>query len=172
FGGGLIPFYLVVKDLGLLDNIWALILPKCIATYNMIILRTAFQQVPPSIEESAYLDGANDFVVLFRMFWPLTLPTMAVMVLFYSVDHWNAWFNAMIFMQSRSNFPLQLVLREILIASDTSKMTTSVGGMETGIVGETIKYSTIMVATVPVLMVYPFLQRYFVKGIMIGAIKG
>lgn len=172
FGGGLIPFYLTVKDVGLLDSLWALILPKCIATYNMIIMRTAFQGVPDSIEESAHLDGANDFTILFRMFWPLTLPTMAVMILFYAVDHWNAWFNAMIFMQTRTKFPLQLILREILIASDTSQMTTSVGGLETGIVGETIKYSTIVVATLPVLAVYPFLQRYFVQGIMIGAVKG
>lgn len=172
FGGGLIPFYLTVKSVGLLDSLWALILPKCIATYNMIIMRTAFQGVPDSIEESAHLDGANDFTILFRMFWPLTLPTMAVMILFYAVDHWNAWFNAMIFIQTRALFPLQLILREILISSDTSQMTTGVGGLETGIVGETIKYSTIIVATVPVLVVYPFLQRYFVQGIMIGAVKG
>ena len=172
FGGGLIPFYLTVKNVGLLDSLWALILPKCIATYNMIIMRTAFQNVPDSLEESAHLDGANDFLILFRIFWPLTLPTIAVMILFYAVDHWNAWFNAMIFMQSRAKYPLQLILREILIASDTSQMTTGVGGLETGIVGETIKYSTIIVATVPVLAVYPFLQRYFVKGIMIGAVKG
>ena len=97
---------------------------------------------------------------------------MAVMILFYAVDHWNAWFNAMIFIQTRALFPLQLILREILISSDTSQMTTGVGGLETGIVGETIKYSTIIVATVPVLVVYPFLQRYFVQGIMIGAVKG
>lgn len=172
FSGGLIPFYLIVKNVGLLDNIWALILPKCIATYNMIIMRTAFQNVPDSLEESAHLDGANDFIILFRIFWPLTLPTVAVMILFYAVDHWNAWFNAMIFLQTRSKFPLQLILREILISSDTSQMTTGVGGLETGIVGETVKYSTIIVATVPVLVVYPFLQRYFVKGIMIGAVKG
>lgn len=172
FSGGLVPFYLVVRNVGLIDNIWALILPKCIATYNMIILRTAFAQVPDSIEESAHLDGANDFVVLFKMFWPLTLPTMAVMVLFYAVDHWNAWFNAMIFMRTRAKFPLQLVLREILISSDTTQMTTAVSGLETHIVGETIKYATIIVATIPILIIYPFLQRYFVKGIMIGAIKG
>lgn len=172
FTGGLVPFFLVVRNLGLIDNIWALILPKCIATYNMIILRTAFAGVPDSIEESAHLDGANDFTILFRIFWPLTLPTMAVMILFYAVDHWNAWFNAMIFMRSRSNYPLQLVLREILISSDTASMTTSVGGLETAVVGETIKYATIIVATIPVLAIYPFLQRYFVKGIMIGAVKG
>lgn len=172
FSGGLIPFYLTVKDVGLLDSLWALIIPKCIATYNMIIMRTAFQGVPDSIEESAHLDGANDFTILFRMFWPLTLPTMAVMILFYAVDHWNAWFNAMVFIQTRAKYPLQLILREILISSDTSQMTTTVGSLDTGIVGETIKYSTIIVATIPVLAIYPFLQRYFVKGIMIGAVKG
>lgn len=172
FSGGLIPFYLTVKRVGLIDSLWALILPKCIATYNMIVMRTAFQGVPDSIEESAHLDGANDFVILFKMYWPLTLPTMAVMILFYAVDHWNAWFNAMIFLQTREKFPLQLVLREILISSDTSQMTTNVGGLETGIVGETIKYSTIIIATLPILAAYPFLQRYFVSGIMIGAVKG
>ena len=172
FSGGLIPFYLTVKDVGLLDSLWALIIPKCIATYNMIIMRTAFQGVPDSIEESAHLDGANDFTILFRMFWPLTLPTMAVMILFYAVDHWNAWFNAMVFIQTRAKYPLQLILLEILISSDTSQMTTTVGSLDTGIVGETIKYSTIIVATIPVLAIYPFLQRYFVKGIMIGAVKG
>ena len=172
FSGGLIPFYLQVKNVGLLDSLWSLILPKCIATYNLIIMRTAFQGVPDSIEESARLDGANDFTVLIRMFWPLTLPTMAVMILFYAVDHWNAWFYAMIFLQTRTKFPIQLILREILISSDTSQMTTGVGGLETGIVGETIKYSTIIVATIPILIVYPFLQRYFVTGIMIGAVKG
>ena len=128
--------------------------------------------MPDSIEESAHLDGANDFTILFRMFWPLTLPTMAVMILFYAVDHWNAWFNAMVFIQTRAKYPLQLILREILISSDTSQMTTTVGSLDTGIVGETIKYSTIIVATIPVLAIYPFLQRYFVKGIMIGAVKG
>lgn len=172
FSGGLIPFYLTVKRVGLIDSLWALILPKCIATYNMIVMRTAFHGVPDSIEESAHLDGANDFVILFKMYWPLTLPTMAVMILFYAVDHWNAWFNAMIFLQTREKFPLQLVLREILISSDTSQMTTNVGGLETGIVGETIKYSTIIIATLPILAAYPFLQRYFVSGIMIGAVKG
>lgn len=172
FSGGLIPFYLVVRNLKLIDSLWALIIPKCIMTYNLIILRTAFAAVPESIEESARLDGANDFLILFRMFFPLAFPTIAVMILFYAVDHWNAWFNASIFMRTVSKFPLQLVLKEILIASDTSQMTTSVSGLETEIVGVTIKYATIIVATIPILCVYPFLQRFFVKGIMIGAIKG
>lgn len=172
FSGGLIPFFMVVRNLKMIDSIWALIFPKCVATYNLIILRTAFASVPDSIEESARLDGANEFTILFRMFFPLALPTIAVMVLFYAVDHWNAWFNAMIFMRTRTKYPLQLVLREILISSDTSQMTTTVSGLETEIIGETIKYATIIVATIPILCVYPFLQRFFVKGIMIGAVKG
>ena len=172
FSGGLIPFFLVVRNLGLIDSLWSLIIPKLIMTYNLIILRTAFAGVPESMVESAHLDGANDFTVLFRIFFPVSLPTIAVMILFYAVDHWNAWFNAMIFMRTSSRYPLQLVLREILIASDVSNMTAGVGGLETEIIGVTIRYSTIIVATIPILLVYPFLQRFFVKGIMIGSIKG
>ncbi len=172
FGGGLIPFYLVVKTLGLTDNMLALILPPAISTYNLIIMRTSFAAIPDSMEESAKIDGANDFIILYKIIVPLSMPVIAVMILFYGVYHWNAWFNAMIFLRNRNLYPLQLVLREILIASSTDSMTTGVGGLDKEPVGETVKYATIMVATLPILFVYPFLQKYFVKGVMIGAIKG
>ncbi|NMA84450.1 MAG: carbohydrate ABC transporter permease [Epulopiscium sp.] len=172
FSGGLIPFYLTVRNVGLYNNHWALILPGVINTYNMIIMRTGFQGIPDSMEESAKIDGAGHLTILFRIVLPLAKPVMAVMVLYYAVGHWNGWFNAMIFLQDRKKFPLQLILREILIQNDTSQMTGGVSAVDQEAIGETIKHAVIVVATLPILMVYPFLQKYFVEGIMIGAIKG
>ncbi len=172
FHGGLVPFYLTVKDLGMLNSLWALIIPTAISTFNLIIMRTAFEAIPASLEESARIDGANDYVILFRIILPLSMPVVAVMILYYGVSHWNAWFNAMVFLRNRSLYPLQLILREILIANDTSRMMAGVGLTDTEQVGEPLKFATIMVATVPILFIYPFLQKYFVKGVMIGAIKG
>jgi putative aldouronate transport system permease protein len=173
FRGGLIPLYLQVGNLGLVDTRWALILPSAIAAWNLIIMRTFFQGIPDSLEESARMDGANDWTILFRIILPLSMPVVAVMVLFYGVYHWNSWFHAMIFLRERSLYPLQLILREILIAHDTDAMTTSVVDViDEEMIGDTIRYSTIMVATVPILFVYPALQKYFMKGVMIGAIKG
>ncbi|MGG4095240.1 carbohydrate ABC transporter permease [Paenibacillus lautus] len=171
FDGGLIPKYLLVKNMGLIDTYWALIIPSAMTTWNLIIMRTAFQGVPEALEESARIDGASDWTILFRIIIPLSLPVIAVMVLFYGVWHWNKWFDALIYLRDRDLFPLQLILREILIQNDTSSMMTSVGGGDRMPVGETIKYATIMVATLPILFLYPFLQKYFVKGVMIGAIK-
>ncbi|MGG4341775.1 carbohydrate ABC transporter permease [Paenibacillus lautus] len=171
FDGGLIPKYLLVKNMGLIDTYWALIIPSAMTTWNLIIMRTAFQGVPDALEESARIDGASDWTILFRIIIPLSLPVIAVMVLFYGVWHWNKWFDALIYLRDRDLFPLQLILREILIQNDTSSMMTSVGGGDRMPVGETIKYATIMVATLPILFLYPFLQKYFVKGVMIGAIK-
>ncbi|MGG3510156.1 carbohydrate ABC transporter permease [Paenibacillus lautus] len=171
FDGGLIPKYLLVKNMGLIDTYWALIIPSAMTTWNLIIMRTAFQGVPDALEESARIDGASDWTILFRIIIPLSLPVIAVMVLFYGVWHWNKWFDALIYLRDRDLFPLQLILREILIQNDTSSMMTSIGGGDRMPVGETIKYATIMVATLPILFLYPFLQKYFVKGVMIGAIK-
>ncbi|WP_029192179.1 carbohydrate ABC transporter permease [Paenibacillus harenae] len=172
FEGGLIPAFLLVNDLGLLDTRWALIIPTAISAFNLIIMRTAFQAVPVELEESARLDGANDFRICWSVVIPLSLPVIAVMLLFYGVSHWNSWFSAMIYLQDRALFPLQLILRDILIANDTSRMMTDISSSDQMPIGETIKYATIIVATVPILCVYPFLQKYFVKGVMIGAIKG
>ncbi len=173
FHGGMIPRYLLVNNtLNLKNSLLALILPTAIMTWNLIVLRTAFMSVPDSLEESARIDGANDFVILFRIVIPVSLPSMAVMVLFYGVHHWNAWFDAMIFLRERSLYPLQLILREILVLSSTDSMMIDAGGQDREAIGESIKYATILVATVPILLIYPSVQKYFVKGIMIGALKG
>ncbi|WP_168121165.1 carbohydrate ABC transporter permease [Paenibacillus sp. HB172176] len=171
FEGGLIPLYLQVKNLGILDTRLSLLLPTAISAFNLIIMRTAFQAVPESLEEAAKMEGASDWSILFRVVLPLSMPVVAVMILFYGVSHWNSWFMATIFLQDRELFPLQLILREILISNDTSSMATGVSSSDQMSIGETIKYATIVIATIPILLLYPFLQKYFVKGVMIGAIK-
>ena len=165
FSGGLIPRFLVVKDVGLYDSIWSLILPVLVNTTNLIIMRTAFAAVPDSLEESAKIDGANDLITYARIILPLTQATLAVLALYYGVSYWNSWFTASIYLRSRDKFPLQLILREILIANDNVNT-------DNELMAESIKYAAIIVSTVPILCAYPFLQRYFVKGVMIGAVKG
>lgn len=172
FSGGLIPLYLTVKSVGLYNSLWALIIPTAVNTFNLIIMRTSFMAIPDSMEESATIDGANHIIILFRIILPLSLPVIAVMVLYYGVEHWNAWFNAMIFIKDRSLYPLQLLLREILVQNDTNSMTMGVDMQEQNQVSESIRYAVIIVATLPVLLLYPLLQKYFVKGVMIGALKG
>ena len=174
FAGGLIPFYLMVKSMNLLDTYSGIILPVMVNTWNLIVMRTAFAGIPDSLEESARLDGANDWTILWRIFFPLAQATIAVIALFYSVGWWNNWFNPSIFLSSKSKYPLQLVLREILLKNDTSAMTQvgSIGQSQQEQYRMLVKYCTIIVATVPILIVYPFLQRYFVKGVMVGSIKG
>ncbi len=171
FDGGIIPFYLIVRGVKLDGSIWALIIPTAINTYNLIIMRTAMARVPDSMSESAKIDGASHIRILFFIMTPLVKATVAVITLYYAVHHWNSWFHAMIFLRDKKLFPLQLILREILIQGDTSTMTAGLDE-DVAMIGETIKYATIIVATVPVLCVYPFLQRYFVKGVLIGAVKG
>ncbi|WP_195572184.1 carbohydrate ABC transporter permease [Paenibacillus sp. 1001270B_150601_E10] len=171
FGGGLIPTYLLINKLGMLNTVWALLIPGAISTFNMIIMRTGFQSVPISLEESARIDGANDLVILFRIIIPLSMPVIAVMILWYAVGHWNSYFSALIYLRDRELFPLQLVLREILITNSTDSMMTDAGAGDRIAIAETIKYATIIVSTLPILVLYPFLQKYFVKGVLIGAIK-
>ncbi|NOU66162.1 ABC transporter permease subunit [Paenibacillus sp. LMG 31461] len=171
FDGGLIPMYMLVDNLGMLDTRWAIIIPSAVSAFNLIVMRTAFQAVPVSLEESARIDGANDWTILFRVVLPLSMPVVAVMILFYGVSHWNAWFSATIYLQTRELLPLQIILREILIANDTSNMLTGIDTGDKAMVGETIKYATIISSTVPILFLYPFLQKYFVNGVMIGAVK-
>lgn len=173
FSGGLVPNYLLVKNLGMFNTMWALIIPGAINTYNLIIMRTSFAAIPVSLEESARIDGANDFTILFKIILPLSKAVFSVMVLFYAVAHWNSWFSAMIYLQKREMYPLQLFLREILVNSSTDSMITgSGGGSDKEAISEIIKYCTIVVATGPIIAVYPFLQKYFTKGVMIGAVKG
>lgn len=172
FYGGLIPTFLLVKGLGMYNSRLALIIPTAISTYYLLIMRTYFMSIPDSVQESAKIDGANDFTILFKIVIPLSAPIMAVMTLFYGILHWNGWFYAMVFLRDRTKYPLQLVLREILITSKAQDMLQDVSSLDMMGVAETIKYATIMVAIIPVLIIYPFLQKYFVKGVMVGAIKG
>lgn len=175
FGGGLIPEFLLVKNLGMYDTRMALILPTMIATWNLIVMTTAFKGVPESLEESARIDGANDFTILFRIIIPVTKATISVMILFYAVGHWNSWFNAMIYLRDRGLYPLQLLLREILIANSAGGNLLEgapVSEDDRALVYLVIKYCTIIVATVPILFIYPFCQKYFVKGVMLGSLKG
>ncbi len=174
FSGGMIPTYLMVyKYLHLGDSLWALILPMLVSTYNLLIMKANFESIPDSLEEAAKIDGAGDILILFRIILPLSMSVIAVMVLYYGVAYWNSWFNAMMYLRTRTKFPLQLILREILISNDVTSM--DVGNSSVGdrySIGESIKYATIIVATAPILCLYPFIQKYFVKGVMIGAVKG
>lgn len=173
FGGGLVPTYILMNNLHLIDTRAALIIPGAIGTFNLIIMRTGFMSIPDSLEESAIIDGANDFVVFTRIILPLVKPTMAVIALYYAVGHWNSWFGAMIYLRSREKYPLQLILKEILVQNDTSSMTsvTDPSVVQTDKFKYLIQYCTMVVATVPILFIYPFLQKYFVKGVMIGSLK-
>lgn len=170
--GGLIPSFLVVKTLGMYNTIWALVLPGAINTYNMIMMRTFFMALPGELEESARIDGAKDLTILYRIVLPLSAPIIAVITLYYGVAHWNSWFSAMIYLQERVRYPLQIVLREILILGNMSSLQEETDETVYRSVEATVKYATIIVATVPILCVYPFLQKYFAKGVMVGALKG
>ena len=172
FGGGMIPTYLLVRDLGMINTVWAMLLPGAMSVYNSIICRTAIEAVPDSLQESAYIDGANDLVIVFRIILPLIMPTIAVLLLYYGVGHWNAWFNASIYLQDNEKLPIQNVLRAVLIANSNLLNAAAAENDQVNEFAESIKYAAIVLTTVPVLCVYPFLQKYFVKGVMIGAVKG
>lgn len=172
FSGGMVPLYLVVKELELLDTVWALVLPVAISTYNMIIIRTSFQAIPESLIESAQLDGANDVVILCRIVLPLSKAVLATMLLYYAVSHWNDYFNAMLYINSKELYPLQIMLRNMLIAGLFSEEAGVAGGSTTfSVTDATLRAAAIIVTTLPILVVYPFVQRYFVKGVMIGSVK-
>ncbi|OXL82647.1 sugar ABC transporter permease [Paenibacillus sp. SSG-1] len=175
FSGGLIPTYLLIKNLGMLNTLWVMIIPNAVSIWNIIIMRTFFQQsIPHELQEAATIDGCSNIQILTRIILPLSMPIIAVTILFYAVGHWNAFFNALLYLTDKDKFPLQLVLREILIQGQTNdmvKMSTESAIKQQREV-EGIKYAVLVVANIPVLVLYPFLQRYFVKGVMIGAIKG
>lgn len=173
FKGGMIPTYLTVKGLGLYNNIWVMVLMGSLSIYNMIVARTFLQNtIPNAIYEATEMDGANDIQVFFQIVLPLSMPILAVLSLFYAVGIWNNYFTGLIYLKSRSLYPLQLVLREILV-NDTSDMTDTLeANMNKLLVQESVKYCVIVVSSVPMLVLYPFLQRFFAKGVMIGAIKG
>ena len=174
FNGGMIPTYMVVKDVvHLYDTRWAVIIPSAISVFNLIILRTGFQQVPESLVESAKLDGASEWTIMFKIIVPLSKATIAVILLYYAVGLWNSWFPAMIYLKTRDKYPLQLILREILLLNDTGVMTTSADAVKNvQLERKLVKYCTIIVSTVPIMCFYPFIQKYFTKGVMIGAVKG
>ena len=172
FSGGIVPGYLNIKSLHLMNTLWALILPGAISTYNMLIMRSAIGALPDALMEAAKLDGASHFQRILNVVVPLTGATSAVLMLYYAVGHWNAWFNASLYIQSPSRFPLQLVLRQVLILGEDSEMAS---GMDAGseiAAATVIKYALIVISTVPIMLLYPFLQRFFVKGVMIGSVKG
>ena len=174
FGGGMIPVYLVVRGLKLTDSIWAMVIPNALATYNMLVMKNYFQSsIPEELQEAAAIDGCDHFGTLIRVVLPLSAPIMAVIVLFYAVGHWNAFFNAIIYLRNQDLFPLQVVLRDILLQNSLEAVGGDLTGMYEKVMrGESMKYALIIVASAPVIMLYPFVQKYFVKGVMVGAIKG
>ena len=166
FGGGMIPTFLVVQKIGLLDTMWAVILPSLVSTWYLFIMRTFFEGLPDELEDAATIDGAGSLQVLLRIVLPLSMPVMATIGLFTAVNQWNAFFDALIYLNDRSLYPLQIMLRNILVAG------TNVQGEGDLTHLETLKYAIIIIATLPILFVYPFIQKYFVQGAMIGGIKG
>lgn len=170
FTGGLIPTYLNLKELHLTNSLWGLIIPFLVNTFNLIILRTSFESIPDSLIEAAQIDGASHWKILISIVLPLSKATLAVMVLYYGVEKWNGWFWASALIRNRELLPLQVILREILLSS-TQSMQTGAGAGDTEAIGATIRYATTIVATVPILCVYPFVQKHFTKGVMVGAVK-
>ncbi|MCI8800829.1 carbohydrate ABC transporter permease [Acetatifactor muris] len=172
FSGGLVPSWLTVRNLGLYDTRWALILPTAVNTYNMILLTSYFRSIPESLEESVRMDGGGHFTILFRIVLPLSKPAMAVMFLYYGVSHWNSWFNAMIYLRDNSLYPLQLILRNILVeGSALNTNSFSVSAMNYEEMEKSVKAAMVVVSTIPFLLIYPFLQKYFRGGLMVGSLK-
>lgn len=171
FGGGMIPNYLNIRSLGLLNSLWALILPGVVSVYRSIICKNAIESIPSSLPESAFIDGANDFQVIWHILVPLIKPTLAVLLLYYGVGHWNAWFHASIYLRDDTWTPVSNVLRAMLIENSELSMGIT-GGDNYDTYAETVKYAAIVVSTFPIMCVYPFLQKYFAKGTMTGAVKG
>jgi putative aldouronate transport system permease protein len=172
FSGGMIPEYLLVKQLGMLDSLNSLIFPGMISAFNLIILRTFFLSIPSSLEESAYIDGSSHIGTLTRIVLPLSLPVLATLSLFYAVSRWNGFMDALFYITKADLYPIQLKLYQVVMNSMVTDLTAQEGASQVEVVPEGIKAASIMFATVPILLVYPWLQRYFVSGIMIGAVKG
>jgi putative aldouronate transport system permease protein len=172
FSGGIIPDYLLVRDLGLIDSFWALVFPGAMSAYNMFVLRTFFAGLPDSFEESAIMDGANEIQVLFRIVIPLSMPVLATIALFYGVGKWNSFMDALFYINSRSKQPIQLRLYQIIMQSAAIEMSSLEGAVSQAALPESVKPACIVFATVPIMLAYPWLQRYFIKGVMIGGIKG
>ena len=169
FSGGMIPRYILMQNLHLVNTRWAVLLPGLVSTYNLLIMIRGFYGVPASLEESARIDGASHWKVLFNIVLPLAKPTAMVMMMYYAVGHWNAWYNSMLYIRDTDKRPLQLYLRKILIMNNVGAVN---GDSVADEIGMTVQYATIIVAVVPILVIYPFIQKHFVSGIMLGAVKG
>ncbi len=172
FGGGMIPSYLLVKSLHLLDSYWALVLPGAIGTFNLILVKNSFQQLPDSLEESAKIDGANDLFIFSKIVLPLSLPTLATFTLFYAVGHWNSFMQPLLYINDSTKWPVQVLLRQIVMLSQGGLGDSEMLDPSVVLPAQTIKMASIVVSTTPILLVYPFLQKYFVKGVLVGSIKG
>lgn len=172
FNGGLIPTYMVVKNIGLLDTVWAVILTRCVSVFNILIMRTAFREIPDGLDEAARIDGAGPFRTFISVILPVSKSILAVITLFYAVYHWNAWFNASIYLKNRALYPLQLLLREIVIQNQTSALEEFAEPGAINLSRLLVKYGVIMVSILPMMAIYPFVQKYFVTGVMVGSIKG
>ena len=177
FGGGLIPYYLLIRSLGMINSLAVLIIPTGINVWYFSLIKAFFNQIPAALEESAKIDGANDLCIFLRIVLPTSLPVLATFALFFGVRYWNAWYDALLFITNEKLFPLQLILRRLVVQNErpaalSQAYAGSVGSMNVFIFEEGIKMATVVVATVPILVVYPFLQKYFVKGIMLGSVKG
>ncbi|MDF2927445.1 MAG: transporter permease [Paenibacillaceae bacterium] len=171
FNGGLIPSYIVVQKLGLIDTIWALVLPGAVPVFNVILLLNFFRSLPKELEEAASIDGAGQMTVLWKLFVPLSLPAMATIILFAVVGHWNAWFDGMIYMNRPEHYPLQTYLRTVVIQTDMALLSSNDLELLKSISDRTTKAAQIFLAALPILVTYPFLQRFFVKGIVMGSVK-
>jgi putative aldouronate transport system permease protein len=176
FGGGLIPYYMLIKNLQLINTIWVMIIPSGINIWYFTLIKSFFNQIPESLEESAKIDGANEITVFFRIILPLSLPALATFSLFYGVAYWNTWYNALLFITNEDLHPLQMVLRKMIVQNERPGLMDAaykkVTGHNFALFDDGIKMATVVVATVPILCVYPFLQKYFVQGIFVGSIKG
>lgn len=173
FSGGIIPLFLTIKDYGLLNSRWGILITFLIDTFNLILVRTYFESIPDTMEEAARIDGANDWDILLKVYLPLAKPILATIGLYYLVGKWNAYFWSMVLLRDESKIPLQVVLQKLIVNMTSAGINQNNMNVESGgVVKETVIYTTIVVSVVPMLMIYPFLQKYFVKGIMVGAIKG
>ena len=172
FSGGIIPLFIIVRGIGIYNTRWAFLLPWIISAYNLIIMRTFFEGIPAALEEAAYLDGASDLQIFFQIYIPLSKAVIAVIIMYYGVSWWNSWYQSLVFQPDNKLWPLQMILRETLISNDRSATMDVTSMAEESYTRELVKYCTVIIATVPILVIYPFVQKHFVKGAMIGAVKG
>lgn len=173
FEGGIIPSYMVINGLGLIGTLWAIVLPPAINVWYMVVMRTFFQQIPGELHESAHIDGANDLSVFLRIVLPISTPVVATMVLFYAVWHWNSFFPALLYLNRKASYPMQLILRNIVVSGAMAEQTEMMSGQSTILItGLNVKYAVIFVTIAPILAVYPFVQKYFVRGMLAGSLKG